>query len=262
MQKLLIFGVALLLIAVIFEYFILLSGIATIIWGIYEWNKNKKMNIPSKMPMVVILVGIMIVLSAIFNLESILILGGLALFIYALFSLFYGLFKRNGRAKLNGILLLSGFIIFLMGGSIVQEEEQAQLAIEQQAKEEEDAKKKAAEEEEAKVAAEKKAEEERLAAEQAEKDRIAAEEAEKKAEEERLAAEEAAAAQLAAEQQAQAEAEAQEAAAQEQVETVRTDFQNCTDVRTVYPDGIPSDHPAYKAKFDRDHDDWGCEVNG
>ena len=37
-------------------------------------------------------------------------------------------------------------------------------------------------------------------------------------------------------------------------------FQNCTELRKVYPDGVPSDHPAYSAKhsiWDKDH--WACE---
>jgi micrococcal nuclease len=36
-------------------------------------------------------------------------------------------------------------------------------------------------------------------------------------------------------------------------------YQNCTELRKVYPDGVPSDHPAYASKHDRDKDDWACE---
>ncbi|WP_161515316.1 thermonuclease family protein [Priestia megaterium] len=36
-------------------------------------------------------------------------------------------------------------------------------------------------------------------------------------------------------------------------------FQNCTDMRTVYPNGVPSSHPAYQAKMDRDKDNFACE---
>ncbi|MFH0068413.1 thermonuclease family protein [Peribacillus sp. NPDC056705] len=36
-------------------------------------------------------------------------------------------------------------------------------------------------------------------------------------------------------------------------------FQNCTDLRTKYPNGVPSDHPAYQAKMDRDKDNYACE---
>lgn len=36
-------------------------------------------------------------------------------------------------------------------------------------------------------------------------------------------------------------------------------FQNCTELTAVYPNGVPSDHPAYQAKMDRDKDNWACE---
>lgn len=36
-------------------------------------------------------------------------------------------------------------------------------------------------------------------------------------------------------------------------------FQNCTELRKVYPNGVPSDHPAYAVKHDRDKDNWACE---
>lgn len=36
-------------------------------------------------------------------------------------------------------------------------------------------------------------------------------------------------------------------------------FQNCTELRKVYPNGVPSDHPAYQSKMDRDKDNYACE---
>ncbi|MGD6959412.1 thermonuclease family protein [Rossellomorea aquimaris] len=36
-------------------------------------------------------------------------------------------------------------------------------------------------------------------------------------------------------------------------------YQNCTELRKVYPNGVASDHPAYASKHDRDKDDWACE---
>lgn len=36
-------------------------------------------------------------------------------------------------------------------------------------------------------------------------------------------------------------------------------FVNCTELRTKYPNGVPSTHPAYQAKMDRDHDIYACE---
>ncbi|SDD41679.1 micrococcal nuclease [Terribacillus halophilus] len=38
-----------------------------------------------------------------------------------------------------------------------------------------------------------------------------------------------------------------------------TNFANCTELRKTYPDGVPSSHPAYQRKFDRDKDDYACE---
>lgn len=36
-------------------------------------------------------------------------------------------------------------------------------------------------------------------------------------------------------------------------------FDNCTHLRTKYPNGVASDHPAYQAKMDRDKDNFACE---
>lgn len=36
-------------------------------------------------------------------------------------------------------------------------------------------------------------------------------------------------------------------------------YQNCTELRKVYPNGVPKDHPAYASKHDRDNDGWACE---
>lgn len=36
-------------------------------------------------------------------------------------------------------------------------------------------------------------------------------------------------------------------------------FENCTHLRTKYPNGVPADHPAYQAKMDRDKDQFACE---
>ncbi|MED4801208.1 thermonuclease family protein [Bacillus atrophaeus] len=36
-------------------------------------------------------------------------------------------------------------------------------------------------------------------------------------------------------------------------------FANCTELRKKYPNGVPSSHPAYQSKMDRDHDNFACE---
>lgn len=38
-----------------------------------------------------------------------------------------------------------------------------------------------------------------------------------------------------------------------------TSFQNCTEMKKYYPDGVKSGHPAYESKHDRDKDGWACE---
>lgn len=37
------------------------------------------------------------------------------------------------------------------------------------------------------------------------------------------------------------------------------DFANCTELRTVHPRGVSSDHPDYQPSMDRDKDGWACE---
>lgn len=36
-------------------------------------------------------------------------------------------------------------------------------------------------------------------------------------------------------------------------------FKNCTELRKVYPNGVPKSHKAYEAKMDRDKDGYACE---
>ncbi|WNV81762.1 excalibur calcium-binding domain-containing protein [Bacillus atrophaeus] len=36
-------------------------------------------------------------------------------------------------------------------------------------------------------------------------------------------------------------------------------FANCTELREKYPNGVPSSHPAYQSKMDRDHDNFAYE---
>ncbi|MGJ7910033.1 thermonuclease family protein [Neobacillus sp. LXY-1] len=40
---------------------------------------------------------------------------------------------------------------------------------------------------------------------------------------------------------------------------VKVFFQNCTELRKVYPNGVPSTHPAYQSLLDRDKDHYACE---
>lgn len=44
--------------------------------------------------------------------------------------------------------------------------------------------------------------------------------------------------------------------------SMKTGFQNCTELRAVHPEGVPLGHEAYRPKFDRDRDGWACEPAG
>lgn len=43
------------------------------------------------------------------------------------------------------------------------------------------------------------------------------------------------------------------------VNSGNNNFANCTELRSVYPNGVPSSHPAYQSKMDRDKDNYACE---
>lgn len=48
---------------------------------------------------------------------------------------------------------------------------------------------------------------------------------------------------------------------QQQPSNVGESFANCTELRKVYPGGVPSTHSAYTTKMDRDGDGYACEIN-
>jgi micrococcal nuclease len=43
------------------------------------------------------------------------------------------------------------------------------------------------------------------------------------------------------------------------VSSSQTTFKNCTELKKVYPNGVPKSHPAYQSKMDRDKDGYACE---
>jgi micrococcal nuclease len=55
------------------------------------------------------------------------------------------------------------------------------------------------------------------------------------------------------------DSQAQPAVTQPSTSTESEFFQNCTELRVKYPRGVPSDHPAYQPKMDRDKDNFACE---
>lgn len=167
------------------------------------------------------------------------------------------------------------FISLIGGGALADESETAEIqpllqAEDVEKNEEEEAALAEAKElkaEEARLAEEK---EELAAQEKAEEERIATEKkvAESKAAEQALADQKAAeekatAERLALEEKAAAERVAAEQASQKQAASAAVSsesFQNCTELRKVYPGGVPKGHAAYESKMDRDKDNYACEA--
>lgn len=209
---------------------------------------------------------------------------GFILFILFLFLAIISLFRRNGKAKKYFIMMVGAMVVWI-GSAVMIPNDKNDTKLEARevkkkvadeaekkakAKEVEIAKQKAKQEAElkAKQEAEQKAKEEAEIKAKQEAEQKAKEEAELKAKQEAEAkaqAEAAAKAKAEAEAAAKAQAEAQkkqeQAAAAKSVQSNETSFANCTELRKVYPNGVPSSHPAYQAKMDRDHDNYACERN-
>jgi DNA segregation ATPase FtsK/SpoIIIE-like protein len=211
------------------------------------------------------------------------VLGFLAFFFFLITGIF-ALFKRNGKAKKRFLLMLGSLVIFIGSAAMIPNDtkETNSQASEAKVKSKDEANKKEKAEQKAKQEAEEKAKNEAEAKADAEakakadaeaKAKADAEakakadaEAKAKADAEAKAAAEAQAkadaeAKAAAEAQAKADAEAKAAAEaqQQQQATEQTSFANCTELRTVHPNGVPSSHPAYTSKMDRDNDGYACE---
>ncbi|MFJ5714663.1 excalibur calcium-binding domain-containing protein [Neobacillus sp. NPDC093127] len=139
-------------------------------------------------------------------------------------------------------------------------EQKAKQEAEEKTKLEAEAKAKAEAEQNAKVEVEQKAKAEAEQKAKAEAEQKAKAEAEQKAK-----AEAEAKARAEAEARAKAEEEAQAKAQQQKATSTttseQTSFANCTELRKVYPNGVPSTHPAYTSKMDRDNDGYACEKN-
>ncbi|WP_203289393.1 excalibur calcium-binding domain-containing protein [Metabacillus sp. cB07] len=179
--------------------------------------------------------------------------------------------------------LLAAFILTLTSPTVTQpvkqtasEAKSADTAVKAEEEKAKEADKKKEEAAAAKLAEQKKQEEARKEAEakkQAEAKRLE-EEAKKQAEQKRLEEEAKKQAELkrleeerkkqeqeqaeAAAQEAERKRKEQEAAAAEQAQSTES-FDNCTEMRTVHPKGVPSTHPAYESQHDRDKDNWACE---
>ena len=140
----------------------------------------------------------------------------------------------------------------------VKKKEEARKAAEAEVKAKEEAEKKRLAEEKAAEEEAKRLEEEKKAEELARAEQHKAGEEAKRLEEEKKAEE------LAKAEQQKAEEEAKIFEEEQKKEAIAPSnepewFQNCTELRKKYPNGVASDHPAYQSKMDRDKDDWACE---
>lgn len=161
--------------------------------------------------------------------------------------------RSRKNALLSGVLLF--IISFVLFGITAPDEteEVAEPKTKQTTEDKEEAERLEAEEQAEKEKAEAEAQQEKELEEQK------ARELEEQKRQEELAQQQAAA----EEEKRRAEEEAalkakQEAQAQAPTPTVER-FKNCTEMRKVHPNGVPSTHPAYEPKHDRDKDNHACE---
>jgi outer membrane biosynthesis protein TonB len=188
------------------------------------------------------------------NLFMILILLSILIIILGLIRPSMIKMRSRKNAILSGVLLfIVSFVLF--GVTAPDEtEEVAEPKTKQSTEDKEEAERLEAEEKAEKEKAEAEAQkakelEEQKARELEEQKRQEELAQQQAAEEEKRRAEEEAA--LKAKQEAEAKAQAP-------TPTVER-FQNCTEMRKVHPNGVPSTHPAYEPKHDRDKDNHACE---
>ncbi|EOW9529995.1 excalibur calcium-binding domain-containing protein [Bacillus cytotoxicus] len=183
--------------------------------------------------------------------------------VLAIIALIVGLIKpgkviRFGNKKTRGLVILIFlpilFISFILTGVFanksINPEERA--AIDKKRTEEKVLKEK---QEQEKSEKEKEAKEEKKAAEEKRK----LEEAQKQEEQRKLEE-----AQKQEEQRKQQEVQKQQESTSKSTISnsgANESFSNCTELRKKYPNGVPSSHPAYSAKLDRDKDGFACEKN-
>ncbi|WP_066315870.1 cell envelope integrity protein TolA [Bacillus sp. FJAT-29814] len=266
------------------SFFLIVGFIVSIYFLVSGINGLRKRNSKAGMNFLWMVVGLIILLLASGNsVIMVLFVLGFFAFIFFLISGILALIKRNGKAKKRFLLMLGAMVLWLGSAAIfpsdkkettIQASEEkvkaktdakekaaalAKKEAEEKAKQEAEAKAKAEEEAKVKAEAEAKAKAEEEAKAKAEAEAQARAEAEAKAK-----AEAEAQARAEAEAKAKAEAEAQAKAQQQQATSTtsgQTSFANCTELNKVYPNGVASDHPAYKSRMDRDNDGYACERN-
>ncbi|HDR7718263.1 MULTISPECIES: excalibur calcium-binding domain-containing protein [Bacillus cereus group] len=194
----------------------------------------------------------------------------LLLSVLAIIALIIGLIKpgkviRFGNKKTRGLVILIFlpvlFISFILAGVFANKSmtPEQQAAIDKKSADEKVLKEKQEQEKNEKEK-DKKAEEQEKKEKEKEDQEIKAQEEKKAAEEKRRQEE----AQKQEEQRKLAEAQKQEESTSKSTinnSGASESFSNCTELRKKYPNGVPSSHPAYSAKLDRDKDGFACEKN-
>lgn len=190
----------------------------------------------------------------------------LLLSVLAIIALIIGLIKpgkviRFGNKKTRGLVILIFlpilFISFILTGVFanksINPEERAAIDKKRteekvlKEKQEQEKSEKEKEEQEIKAKEEKKAAEEKRKQEEAQKqeEQRKLEEAQKQEEQRKL-------------EEAQKQQESTSKSTINNSDASES-FSNCTELRKKYPNGVPSSHPAYSAKLDRDKDGFACE---
>lgn len=208
---LIIIAIIISLINMLFQNIIGILGIAIAIWGAYQWSKNRKLGAKSKVPAIIILIGLLISI--------------------AWFSVSGNDTELADKEQESDVTQ--------QDSKVKNEEEQKAEKL----KTEQEAEQKRIEEERIK------AEQEALVRQQ-EQERQQQEALAKQQEQEKQRQEALAQQQEQERQQQEAEAEASQ-----QVQS----YSNCTQLRQDYPAGVPSSHPAYASRLDRDKDNYACE---
>ncbi|PGS08323.1 hypothetical protein COC45_18305 [Bacillus cereus] len=192
----------------------------------------------------------------------------LLLSVLAIIALIIGLIKpgkviRFGNKKTRGLVILIFlpvlFISFILAGVFANKSmtPEQQAAIDKKSADEKVLKEKQEQEKNEKEK-DKKAEEQEKKEKEKEDQEIKAQEEKKAAEEKRRQEE----AQKQEEQRKLVEAQKQEESTNKSTinnSGASESFSNCTELRKKHPDGVPSSHPAYSAKLDRDKDGFACE---
>lgn len=130
----------LMIVAIIFSVWVIYTNLISIIglgitgWGVYQWRKNKKDYVKSSNPYLIMGVGAIILLSAIFKVGYLILGIGVIFAVVGFVAIFYYLFKRRNKVKVSVAQFLLGCLLIFSGYWI--EVDQKHEQVNQEAKEE------------------------------------------------------------------------------------------------------------------------------